>query len=113
MTASPGRFPWTAVISVVLLLAVFEYLFFVPLTPRAWGGPRGAGPFETESLPSAGRWARDVRLCLESIAKWRSPSHGLEATAEALVGWHAFLAATQYAILCVLLRRMSGCGLLA
>src|SRR5947207_3352996 len=113
MTASPGRFPWTAAITVVLLLAVFELLFFVPLAPTAWGGPRVAGPFENESLSSAGRWARDVRLGLESIAKWRSPSHGLEATAEALAGWHAFLAATRYAILWLFLRRITSCSLLA
>jgi hypothetical protein len=98
---------------VVLLLAVFEYLFFAPLAPTAWGGPRGAGPFENSSLPDAGRWSRDARLVLERIAKWRSPSRPLEATAEMLAGWHAFLSAARCAILWLILRRLGGCGLLA
>ena len=112
MTQSPGRFPWTAAISAVLLLALFEYLFFVPLRPTAWGGPRGEGPYEEGSLPAAGRWARDARLGVEKIATWCSPARPLEATAEALAGYHALLAVLRYGLLWVILRRIGRCGVL-
>jgi hypothetical protein len=113
MTPSPGRFPWTAALSAILLLLLFEYLCFLPLRPTAWGGPRGAGFFEEGQLPAAGRFAREARLHLEAIAKWRSPDRVLEATAEALAGFHALLAAARYGVLWIVLWRMSGRGWLA
>jgi hypothetical protein len=99
--------------SVVLLLGLFVYLFWVPLRPAAWGGPRGAGPFEDGELPAAGRFARTVRLPLEQFATWRSPDHPLEATAEALAGFHALFAAARFAVLWLLLWRLGGRGWLA
>jgi hypothetical protein len=99
--------------SVVVLLGLLAYLFWVPLRPVAWGGPRGAGPFETEGLPAAGRFARTVRLPLEQFAAWRSPDHPLEATAEILAGFHALLAAARLGILWLILWRLGGRGCLA
>ena len=113
MNPSPGRFPWTAALSVVLLLALFEYLFFVPLRPTAWSGPREAGFFEEGQLPAAGRFARESRLHIEELAKWRSPNRVLDATAEGLAGYHALLAAARYGILWLVLWRMGARGWLA
>jgi hypothetical protein len=86
MTVSPRRFPWSTVVSAILLLALFEYLFFVPLRPTAWGGPREAGPFENAAMPAAGWFARDARLHLERFAKQRSSDRPLASTAEARAG---------------------------
>jgi hypothetical protein len=108
MTASPRRFPWSTVISAVLLLALFEYLFFVPLRPTAWGGPREAGPFENVAMPAAGWFSREARLHLERFAKQCSPDRALDATAEALAGYHALLAVARYAVLWVVLWRLGG-----
>jgi hypothetical protein len=108
MTRPPGRFPWTAALSAVLLLALFEYLFFVPLRPEAWGGPRGDGFFEEGELPKAGWFARDARLYIEDLAKWRSPNAVLEGTAEALGGYHGLLMALRFGILWLILRRTTG-----
>jgi hypothetical protein len=113
MTASPRRFPWTAAVSAVLLLAVFEYLFFIPLRPTAWGGPRAAGPFESAERPAAGRLARQARLYLEDFARQRSPDHPLNATAEAIAGYHALLASLRYGVLWLILWRLGGAGWLA
>jgi len=104
-------------IDFVVTLAAFTglvvYLFNLPLWPTAWGGPRGAGPFEEVSLPGAAWFAREARLYLESFAKVRSPDHVLEATGEALAGYYALLALARYVLLWVVLRRVGGCGLLA
>jgi hypothetical protein len=100
-------------VSFVLLLGLFVYLFWVPLRPTAWGGPRDKGPFEEYEPSAVGRFARDVRLPLERLATWRSRGQPLEATAEALLGFHAVLAAGRFAVLWLLLRRLGGCGWLA
>jgi hypothetical protein len=100
-------------VSFVLLLGLFASLFWLPLRPAAWGGPRAKGPFEDDDPPAAGRFARDVRLPIERLATWRSPSRPLEATAEALLGFHALLAAGRLAVLWLILRRLGGCGWLA
>src|SRR5262249_9151739 len=110
-TALPRRL--APAVSFGLLLGLFVYLFWVPLCPTAWGGPRGQGPFESEELPGAGRFARDVRLPMERTATWRSPGQPLAATAEALLAFHALLAAGRFAVLWLLLRRLGGCGCLA
>jgi hypothetical protein len=100
-------------VSFGLLLGLFVYLFWVPLRPSAWDGPRGQGPFESEDLSGAGWFARDVRLPIERIATWRSPGQPLAATAEALLAFHALLAAGRFAVLWLLLRQLGGCGCLA
>jgi len=100
-------------VSFVLLLGLFVYLFWVPLRPAAWDGPRDTGPFETEESHAAGRLARDVRIPLEHLATWRSPSHPLAATAEALLGFHALLAAGRFAVLWLALRRLGASACLA
>ena len=102
-----------AAVSFVLLLGLVVYLFWVPLRPAAWGGPRTKGPFEDDDPPAAGRFARDARVPLERLATWRSPGRPLAATAEALLGFHALLAAGRFAVLWLLLRRLGGCGWLA
>jgi hypothetical protein len=102
-----------AAVSFVLLLGLFVYLFWVPLWPIAWDGPRGKGPFEGEDPPAVGRWARDVRIPLEQFAIWRSPSHPLAATAEVLLSFHALLAAGRLAILWLILWKIGGRGWLA
>ena len=101
-----------AAVSFVLLLGLFVYLFNVPLRPTAWDGPRTKGPHEDE-LRSAGRFARDVRLPLARLATWRSPGQPLAATAEALLGLHALLAALRFAVLWLVLWRLGGRGWLA
>ena len=101
------------VVSVVLLLGLLVYLFWVPLRPVAWGGPRGAGPFEEGELPAAGRFARDARLWLEQLAAWRSPDHPLEATAETQAGFHALFAAARFGVLWLILWWVGGRGWLA
>lgn len=113
MPASPGRFPFAPVLSAVLLLALLATLTRLPLKPTAWGGPRAAGFFEEGELPAAGRWSRDARLTLESLARWRSPTERLAATAEALAGYYALLAAARYAVLWLVLRRLGGSAGLA
>jgi hypothetical protein len=100
-------------VSFVLLLGLFASLFWLPLRPAAWGGPRVKGPFEDDDQPAAGRFARDARLPIERLAAWRSPSRPVEATAEALLGFHALLAAGRLAVLWLILRRLGGCGRLA
>lgn len=99
MLDSPGRFSWTAIVSATFLIALFVSLFYLPLRPTAWGGPRGSGPFEEGTMPAAGRWARDVRIKLEALANSRSPEQPLAAMAEALVGYHALLVAAKLAVL--------------
>jgi hypothetical protein len=111
-TALPRRFA-PAAASFVLLLGLFVYLFWVPLRPTAWDGPRDKGPFEDEDPPAAGRWARDVRLPLEHFATWRSPSHPLESTGEALLAFHAMLEVARFAVLWLVLWRLGGRGWLA
>jgi hypothetical protein len=111
--SSIRRLNLSAVLSFVLLLALFVYLFYLPLRPTAWGGPRGAGPFEDSQPTAAGRFARDARLYLESLARWRSPDHALEATAEALAGYYAALSVARFAILWIILRCIGGCGRVA
>jgi len=113
MSDSPGRFPWTAVLSATLLLALFVALFQFPLRPTAWGGPRGSGPFEEGALPQAGRWARDARVHLDSLAKKRSRQDGIVATGEALVGYHALLVAAKLGVLWLILYRVGRRGWLA
>lgn len=113
MSDSPGRFPWTAVLSATLLLALFVSLFQFPLRPTAWGGPRGSGPFEEGALPKAGRWARDARIHLETLAKQRSPQHGIVATGEALAGYYALLVSAKLGVLWLVLFRLGGKGWLA
>src|SRR5262245_9671356 len=101
----------------VVTLAVFTglvlYFFNLPLRPTAWGGPRGAGPFEEASLPGAGWFAREARLYLENFAKVRSPDPVLEATGEALAGYYSLLAIARYVLLWVVLRRVGAGGALA
>ncbi len=106
MSDSPGRLSWTAILSASLLIALFVSLFYLPLRPTAWGGSRGSGPFEEGTMPPAGRWARDVRIHLESFAKKRSPQSGIVATAEALVGYYALLVAAKLGVLWVVLFRL-------
>jgi hypothetical protein len=96
------------VFSFVGLLGLFVYLFWVPLRPVAWGGPRGQGPFEEGDLPTVGRWARDARVPLETFAAWRSPERPLDATAEMFAGVHALLAAGRFGVLWIILYRLSG-----
>jgi hypothetical protein len=103
----------SAAVALFLLAALFAYLFWLPLRPTAWGGPRGAGPFEAQPLPDAGWFARDARLYLERFARWRSPDRPLEATAEALAGFHAILAIARYGVLWLVLRRLVGSSWLA
>lgn len=100
-------------VSFVLLLGLCVFLFWVPLRPVAWGGPRESGPFEEEDLSAAGWVARDARLVVERFATWRSPGQPLAATAEALLGVHGLLAVGRFAILWLLLRRIGGAGWLA
>ncbi|HKB02385.1 MAG TPA: hypothetical protein VKD90_09200 [Gemmataceae bacterium] len=102
-----------AAVALALLTLLVAYLFWLPLRPTAWGGPRRAGPFETEPLPRAGWFARDARLYLERFAHWRSPDRPLEATAEALAGYHALLAVARYGVLWLVLRRLGGSACLA
>ena len=111
--SSTRRLNLSSALSFVLLLTLFVYFFYLPLRPTAWGGPRGAGPFEDTEPTAAGRFARVARLHLESIAKWRSPVQPLEATAEALIGYYAALSVARYAILWLIFRRLGGCGLVA
>jgi hypothetical protein len=96
-----------------IVISLIVYLFAAPLEPTAWGGPRGAGPFEEGHLPAAGRWARDARLALAELAGRRSPDAPLPATAEALAGFHALLAVARFGFLWLALRRVCGCALLA
>ena len=113
MNLSPRRIPWTALVTAVILVAIFEYLFFLPLRPTAWGGPRDTGPFEERESSAVGRWSRDAQLHLESLAKWRSPNRPLAATAETFAGFHALLTAARFGILWLILRRLTGHGCLA
>jgi hypothetical protein len=101
------------VFTIVGLAGLLIYLFWVPLRPVAWGGPRGQGPFEEGDLPAAGRWTRDARGHLETFAAWRSPDRPLDATAEMLAGVHALLAVARFGVLWLLLRHLTGCACLA
>jgi hypothetical protein len=105
--------PLSAIITAVVFVALGLYLFWLPLRPTAWGGPRSAGPFEEGTLPRAGWFARDARLYLADIAVARSSDSPLEATAEALAGYYAVLALARFSILWFILRRVGGSGLLA
>jgi hypothetical protein len=108
----PVRFA-SALFQVIVGITLIVFLFGLPLRPVAWGGPRGAGPFEEGREPRAGRWARDARLPLARFAEFRSPDHPLAATAEMLTGFHALLAAARFGVLWLVLRRLGGCGALA
>jgi hypothetical protein len=105
--------PLSSIVALAVFIALTVYFFNLPLRSTAWGGPRGAGPFEEASLPGAGWFAREARLCLENVAATRSPDRVLEATGEALAGYYAVLAVARYILLWVALRRVGAGGLLA
>ena len=102
-----------AAVSFVLLLGLFVYLFWVPLRPTAWDGPRGKGPFESDDPPGR-RPARPRRptpprttgdlAVTESAAR----RHG-----RGLARVPPLLAAGRFAVLWLVLWRIGGYGWLA